>query len=102
MFDKTEITVVRKAVMFIARGIKKFVTSWSKALKLAWKIVKTQFGIESQITFVKGNGTLRSATMTGIGSLEATIEKGFVRFTEIKNGSTQWRSFRFDRVEFSR
>lgn len=66
-------------------------TSFSVALKAAWKIIK-----DGTITFVKESGEIRTATIEKITMLDKA--KGFAKFIEKTEDGTQYRSFRFERV----
>lgn len=89
---------LRSKVMTIAHQIKGQFKSWSKALKAAWKIAKMYFGQRIIIEFAKSSGEVRTAEVLAIGSL-STIKKGFVRFVEeTAHGTTQWRSFRIEKL----
>lgn len=71
-----------------------FFKSFRIALKAAWKVLKIQAGIATDITYVKAEtGEIRNAKALQVGSLSTMVE-GFVRYMEEINGLFQWRSFR--------
>jgi len=96
--------------MLNAQKSKVFKTAWqilkaghavnfSESLKKAWKICKISFGIFTNINFVKDEtGELRNAQAVALGSM-STIESGFIRFVEIVNGVSQWRSFKISNLQ---
>lgn len=89
---------MKSKVFKIAHQIKSFFSSFSEALKAAWKIGKLFFGISVNITFAKDTGEVREAKAVAVASL-GTIEKGYIRFVEmLETGNTQWRSFRIERL----
>jgi len=90
---------MKSKVFALAHQIKESFTSWSDALKAAWRIVKMQLGYPTEISFAKSTGEIRTAKVVAIGSL-STIERGFIRFVEIVEGISQWRSFRIEKMIF--
>lgn len=74
-----------------------FVDTFSKAVKISWKIVKMSYGITTTIEYAKETGELRTANAIQISSLDY-ISKGYVKYVEEINGRFNWRSFRIDRV----
>lgn len=73
--------------------------NFSESLQKAWKICKISFGIFTNINFVKEEtGEVRNANAVALGSM-STIENGFVRFVEIVNGASQWRSFKIANLQ---
>jgi hypothetical protein len=56
-------------------------------------------GYPTEISFAKSTGEIRTAKVVAIGSL-STIERGFIRFVEIVEGISQWRSFRIEKMIF--
>ena len=90
---------MKSKVFKLAHSIKHFFNSFANALKAAWRIVKMQAGIKTNISFAKEDGEVREAEVIAISSL-STLEKGFVRFVEIVDGVSQWRSFRLERMIF--
>lgn len=88
---------IQSQVMSIAHEIKSFFSTFGQALKAAWKIVKLHLGIETIFAFENKEGDRREADIVSLGSLK-TIEKGFIRFTEMGLDGIQWRSFRINRL----
>ena len=97
---------MKSSVFFLAHKIKSNFSSWSEALKAAWKRIKDQFQTAKELkqalscktvhfTFIKKNGELREA----FGTTDIEFEsKGSSRkspwylvkfFDTVKNG---WRS----------
>lgn len=74
-----------------------FQNTFAKALKLAWKLIKMNYGIPQQITYAKESGELREAKVLQISTL-STIDRGFIKYVEEINGAYLWRSFRIDRI----
>lgn len=91
---------MKSKVFKLAHQIKSSFSTFSQALKAAWKIIKMQMGYLETVMFAKSTGEVRKAEVIAIGSL-TTIEKGFVRFIEIIEGKSQWRSFRIERMIFN-
>lgn len=89
-------SIAAKALKF-AHQIKGFFSSWSDAVTMGWKIAKLFLGYPVKITFAKSCGEVRESVAIAMGSVQ-TFKKGFVRFLEQKGETTQWRSFRFERV----
>lgn len=78
-----------------------FFKSFRIALKAAWKVLKIQAGIATDITYIKvDTGEVRNARALQVGSLSTLVE-GFVRYMEEINGLFQWRSFRISNLVFS-
>lgn len=78
--------------MKIAHGIKSKYTSFKAALIAAWQIIKNK-----TVKFAKEGGEIRDAHFETFTTIE--LSKGYARFLEIlSDGSTQFRSLRFDRI----
>lgn len=91
---------MKSQVFKIAHQIKSFCSNWSDALRKAWFIVKTQIN-EACFEFAKKDGEVRQATGKTFKASE-TAKKGYVRFIErLQDGSTQFRSFRIERLILS-
>jgi len=77
-----------------------FFKSFSVALKAAWRILKIQAGIPTDITYAKvDTGEIRNARALQVGTLSTMVE-GYVRYMEEINGLFQWRSFRISQLVF--
>ena len=71
-----------------------FFKSFSVALKAAWRILKIQAGIATDITYVKSDtAEIRNARALQVGTL-STLVDGYVRYMEEIENRFQWRSFR--------
>ena len=88
---------IRSSVMTIAHQIRNYFNTWSQALKAAWLLVKLRMGQIITIQFAKSTGEIRTAEVVAVGSF-STIEKGFIRFVELVEEGSQWRSFRIERL----
>lgn len=91
----TQNTISRKAMTtawsFFRLG---FFKSFRIALKAAWKVLKIQSGIATDITYIKvDTGEVRNARALQVGSLSTLVE-GYIRYMEEINERFQWRSFR--------
>ena len=83
----------------LAHIFKYYFSTFSDALKAAWKIAKLAAGRTQQRSFVKkSTGEVREAQALALGGL-STIKDGFIRFVEkVSENQTQWRSFRIDHM----
>lgn len=99
---KTKVTAAKKAMTtawsFFRLG---FFKSFRLALKAAWKVLKIQAGIATDITYVKvDTGEIRNARALQFGSL-STIVEGYLKYMEEINGLYSWRSFRIANLVIS-
>lgn len=90
---------MNKKAFQLAHLFKSLFSTFSDALKAAWKIAKLTFGRSQEITFAKkSTGEIRKANALAIGGL-STIKDGYIRFVEkVSEEQTQWRSFRIDHM----
>lgn len=91
---------MKSKVFKIAHQIKENFTTWSDALKAAWKIAKLFLGFPVRLTFVKSTGEVREANAIAMTTI-STLEKGYFKFVEEIQGGTQWRSCRLERMIFA-
>lgn len=90
---------IRSKALKISHQIKSWFSNWGEAQKAGWILAKLQNGISVNFEFAKSEGEVRKAKAIAIGGL-GTIAKGFVRFLEMVEDKTQWRSFRLERLVF--
>ncbi len=98
----TQNTISKKAMTtawsFFRLG---FFKSFRLALKAAWKVLKIQSGIATDITYVKvDTGEIRNARALQVGSLSTLVE-GYIKYMEEINERFQWRSFRIANMVIS-
>jgi hypothetical protein len=92
------ITIYSIVFTFAAALISSFVNR-STAFKAAWVLAKITFSKNVTFSFLKGDGTFRTATaIEGI----VNLEKNYVRFLEVDfDGVQKYRSFNIDKLIFA-
>ena len=88
---------IQKTAMNLAHLIKSQFDTFGEALSKAWKIAKVCLGYTDEITFVKGDDSIRTAKVEKI--LIKSYSKGCMKFIEKLNGTTQFRAFRVEKIK---
>ena len=89
---------INSTAFSIAHSIKRYFTTFAKALKAAWVIAKIYAGWPVDICFVKDCGEIRDARAVACSTIK-TVNDGFLRFVEmLPTGKTQWRAFKVQRL----
>jgi hypothetical protein len=88
---------IQKTAMNLAHLIKSQFDTFGEALSKAWKIAKVCLGYTDEITFVKGDDSIRTAKVERI--LLKSYKNGCMKFIEKIGNDTQFRAFRVEKIK---